>query len=361
MTASVIATITLSLATLAKPGPLAPAAEIVLEESGRLEYFAACGNLVVATVGVASSALYQIDLAKRHAAKTSTLTVTAHTFAFSSDCRWLATGEVSHKVNTATLWRLSPEGVAAKACDLGTNRYPVERIAFSEDGAWIAISTNLGDAQLWSVDREKASARRTFAAAVVAHDASDSLMSLAFGGDLLLAGALNGSVRLLELDRKKGVLTVKSTLIGNDANRRDKGWLDLKSGEVEMPFGGRIWSVALVHGARQALALSESGTLLAWGLDKEGKAGERRTLVGKLVEPSRLAVSPDGKRFAIVGGPGAVWTMNPTAGAAAPLRSLEGLDEVGGHPATEGAAFMPGGELLVGAFNTARLKLYLLE
>jgi WD40 repeat protein len=344
-----------------KPRTLAPSGELELSARGKLQYWKACpaASLVVATVA-RSTALYTIDV------KTSQATLVqdlprGHEFAFSADCGLLALGESDGEDRTASIWRVAPSGKAERLATLGKNRYPVSAVALTADARRVLVATNGGDLQVWQLDVDKRSATQLSARTLVGDGkGSDLVMDLAVDRDRVLVGLFRGGVLLVSLDAA-GAVSATTPLLGDHAAHREQGSMNATTGEVTMFGGGRVFSVAFLDGGATALAFSESGELRTWSVPPGGKPGAATVVFKADKGQSELALSADGRQLVMWGGGLAQVVDLPAGGKGKKRVQLSGLDTIEGYPATSGAQFVGPGQLLVGGFTTAKLRLHVIK
>jgi hypothetical protein len=338
------------------PDQLDPAYVLVLEESGRLTAWASCPgkDLIAATVGK-RTALYRLDPKARKVERLGALGVDAHEVEFSGDCSLLVTGEVQDAKHQVSVWQLTTGQKPSRVATLGPFQLPVSALAVSDDRRWVVVGTNSGQLSAWRLEAKKAvqtHALPSLSSAV----ANDTITSLAMRENILLCGGYTGWVKAVRLDLDSGKLGPIVELSKPFAGHRKEGSL-APDGEITMPGGGRVFDVEVAGSPPAFFALAESGELTAWPFLTGGKISPSVLVVSGLKEPSALAVSADGKLLAVVGGPGAVWRLD-AARKAQQRRKLGGLDQVERYEAAEGAAFLSSGELAVGSFNSAELRIY---
>ncbi|MES2644135.1 MAG: hypothetical protein V4850_31910 [Myxococcota bacterium] len=327
---------------------LAPVGEIVLAPNAQLDTWEWCparGLVAVKFQDQRPAAVYQLDLATRSATLLGSLDARSHEFAFSPDCSWLVTGQLVNGVNDATLWRLdgAPKNVAPrKVAGFGKTELPSGAMVVSSDGRSLLVGDNGGDVVMYAMGTPPV--RRGAVAG------TSMVMTVAFSPGGVLAGYYDGSVRSFVVG-PDGALGAGVALFDADPASRKEGSLDLGTGRTVLPGGSRVW--ALLPHAGGALVLSER----RWIVLIDGTSVPR-VLASGLVEATKMARSPNGTRLAVVGGPGVVWSLGRDE--LTNRIPLDGLDTVGGYIAASDLAFVDEQTLLVGAYNSAALRVYTL-
>jgi hypothetical protein len=322
---------------------LAPVGEIVLAPGAGLDTWEWCparGLVAVKFQDQRPSAVYQLDVAKRSAKLLGTLEARSHEFAFSPDCSWLVTGQLVSGVNDATLWRL--DGAPKNVAEFGRTELPSGAMVVSSDGRSLLVGDNGGDVVMYEMGTPPV--RRGAVAG------TSMVMTVAFSPGGVLAGYYDGSVRSFVIG-PEGPLGAGVALFDADPASRKEGSVDLGSGRMVLPGGSRAW--ALLPHAGGALVLSER----RWIALLDGTSVPRVFASG-LVEATKMARSPTGTRLAVVGGPGVAWSLGRDG--LTNRVPLDGLDTVGGYTAASDLAFVDEQTLLVGAFNSAAIRVYTL-
>lgn len=339
----------------------APVGEIRLEAEGRLQYMGYCAatRYLVATVddgkGIPHSAgaktktaLYQLDLDKRRANKLGPLSE-AHEFAFNSDCSLVAlgvtTGRDATQNNEVHVYRLSSTAAPVRLVAFGGFAFPVGALAFVDDKT-LAVGFNAGALELWSFDRAGK------ALPLAKQELSESVMSLATAGGLLAIGTYKGSLLLERV--VDGKLAAVATLLGKSPNHRDSGSLDVDTGKIVVPGGGRIFELAFAAKGSRLFASQESGRIASWPI-ANGTPGKLEVVAAKLGAVTAMAVSPDDQLVAV--GDDKRVTVWRTAGDKL-VTELDKLDHVEEYAAFNGVLFVGPRDLLVGAYFSATVRLY---
>lgn len=338
---------------------LSPTARLVLEPNTSLESwkFCAAQSLVAAHLVAGGSALYRLDLQRSQVQRIAALPNEAYHFAFAHDCRNLVTVEqLGKNKHRATLWNLRAAATPRQVAKLGIYDLPVSAMAFSERGTWLALATNKGDVNLWSIGAGAKLASRTMLASSDKKQ-PDSIMALAISGQQILVGAYRGSVHMLAFD-KAGKIARDSELLGSFKEHRDSGSVDLNTGAVTMFGGGRIFGVAL--DGRRALALSEKCVLYGWPLDSSGTPGAIEHIQTEGSFCNALASAADGNTVAILGDDGAGTRRLPSEGlrGAAAAKSLADFYENNKLVPFKEADFTADGQILIHAAYTPHLIVY---
>ncbi|MCA9609300.1 MAG: hypothetical protein KC619_27050 [Myxococcales bacterium] len=277
-----------------------------------------------------------MDVGATSLAPVGTLPVSGYAMAFSPSCDQLAVGHSADGSNRASAYALdgSPHEIAA----LGPFPLPVGAIALSSDGR-VAVGTNDGAVHLFDASGGPVAE----SAPTAGHD---SVMCLLFAGDRVVVGHYHGRVRTLAVDGE-ALRPVESTQAATGAER-ERGSLDLDTGDVVMPGGRRVWALAATP--RGVLALEESGTVRRLG------GGASSAVVEGLSLPSVMALAPDGGHLLVAGGPAAVFALGEHG--ARFERAPIGFDSVEGFTAARDVFFLDDRRFAIVGFVTMRLFVY---
>lgn len=290
------------------------------------------------------TSIYELDLEGDRAAAVAELPVSAHALAFSADCSHLLTGHSASGDHRATLFQLRRNGeklVPQKAAQFGPYPLPVLGIALDFATGRVAIGTNSGSMQLYDV--------RSGAARELGSDPGpkdrEPAMTATFQKDQLFVGYFRGRVRAFRAKKK---LELDTDSVVTAGPNREKGFVNLETGEIVVPGGSRIWSIESLSDG--LLILDERGSVT-----KCDTSGQTHELVSGLVNPSKMAVSPGGSYIAVAGGPGSVWRLGEKAQN---IADLNGFDRVGTYDAATGISFADDKTVLVVGFLSPTVRVY---
>ena len=323
---------------------LAPSGEIKRAATGRVHYLGSCASAryLAAALEGGTPALYQLDLAKRSATNLGALP-DAHEFAFNSDCSVLAlavtSGRGATQKNEVHLYKLSAKA-PVKLGAYGAFKYPVSALAFVDDKTFV-VGLNKGPIELWSIEGKSLDTRAI----------DGGVMSLAFSDGNIAIGTYEGGVYLSPLaSAKLGPLV---TLAGK-APTRETGSLNVDTGEIVMPGGGRVMAIAFVEGGKRLLASQETGQIASWPI-AAGKPGNVEIVATKLDGPNAMAVSTD-QKLVVVGENFRVSVWKSTGNKH--VTDLGKLDRVEKYASFRGIVFAGPREILVGSSKSSTVRIY---